>query len=42
MNIDPFVNIEYDTAERKAYVTVQDREVKKQRAMWGKEISNIY
>ncbi|CZS92811.1 probable MRPL6-mitochondrial ribosomal protein, large subunit [Rhynchosporium agropyri] len=30
-----FVNIEHDAATRKAFVTVEDREVKKQREMWG-------
>lgn len=38
MTIAPFVNIEYDTAQQKAYVSVEDREVKKQREMWGKEV----
>lgn len=36
MTISPFVKIDYDTAQRKAYVSVEDREVKKQREMWGK------
>jgi hypothetical protein len=35
MTIPPFVNLEHDEAARKAYVTVEDREVKKQREMWG-------
>ncbi|KAI9054574.1 hypothetical protein LZ554_001727 [Drepanopeziza brunnea f. sp. 'monogermtubi'] len=35
MTIPPFVNLEHDTAARKAFVTVEDREVKKQREMWG-------
>lgn len=39
MSISPFVKIDYDTAQRKAYVSVEDREVKKQREMWGKRYS---
>lgn len=35
MAVPHFVNIEHDEAGRKAYVTVEDREVKKQREMWG-------
>jgi len=35
MNISPFVKIDYDMVQRKAYVSVEDREVKKQREMWG-------
>jgi large subunit ribosomal protein L6 len=35
MTIPPFVKLEHDAAARKAYVTVEDREVKKQREMWG-------
>jgi hypothetical protein len=35
MTIAPFVKLEHDEAARKAYVTVEDREVKKQREMWG-------
>ncbi|CAG8951173.1 hypothetical protein HYFRA_00007919 [Hymenoscyphus fraxineus] len=35
MTIPPFVKLEHDTASRKAYVTVEDKEVKKQREMWG-------
>lgn len=35
MTISPFVKIDYDTAQRKAYVSVEDKEVKKQREMWG-------
>jgi large subunit ribosomal protein L6 len=35
MTIPPFVKLEYDEAARKAYVSVEDREVKKQREMWG-------
>lgn len=34
--IPNFVKLEYDVAARKAYVSVQDREVRKQREMWGK------
>lgn len=42
MSISPFVEIDYDTAQRKAYVSVEDREVKKQREMWGKRYSSTY
>jgi len=35
MTIPPFVTVEHDEASRKAYVTVEDKEVKKQREMWG-------
>jgi large subunit ribosomal protein L6 len=35
MTIPPFVKLEHDEAARKAYVSVEDREVKKQREMWG-------
>ncbi len=35
MIIPTFVKLEHDDAARKAYVTVEDREVKKQREMWG-------
>jgi large subunit ribosomal protein L6 len=35
MTIPPFVKLEHDEAARKAYVMVEDREVKKQREMWG-------
>lgn len=35
MVIPPFVQVEHDEATRKAYVTVEDKEVKKQREMWG-------
>lgn len=38
MTIPAFINLEHDTAARKAYVTIEDREVKKQREMWGKTI----
>jgi large subunit ribosomal protein L6 len=41
MNISPFVKIDYDTVQRKAYVSVEDREVKKQREMWGKEYHTL-
>jgi len=41
MTIPPFVNLEHDTALRKAYVTVEDREVKKQREMCGEKSSSI-
>lgn len=35
MTIPPFVNIEHDVALKKAFVTVEDREIRKQREMWG-------
>lgn len=35
MSIEPFIRIEHDTATRKAFVSVEDREKKNQRAMWG-------
>ncbi|PBP25708.1 putative 60S ribosomal protein L6 [Diplocarpon rosae] len=35
MTIPAFVNLEHDTAIRKVFVTVEDREVRKQREMWG-------
>lgn len=35
MSIEPFIRIEHDTAIRKAFVSVEDREKKNQRAMWG-------
>lgn len=35
MTIPPFINLEHDLATRKAFVTVNDREIKKQREMWG-------
>ena len=39
MTIPPFVNLEHDEAARKAVVTVQDREERKQREMWGQYTS---
>ncbi|KAB8293794.1 hypothetical protein EYC80_009278 [Monilinia laxa] len=35
MSIEPFIRIEHDTNARKAIVSVEDREKKNQRAMWG-------
>lgn len=35
MTIPPFVNVEHDVALKKAFVTVEDREIRKQREMWG-------
>ncbi|KAF4637663.1 hypothetical protein G7Y89_g426 [Cudoniella acicularis] len=35
MTIPPFINLVHDEAARKAYVSVEDKEVKKQREMWG-------
>lgn len=38
MTIPRFVNIEHDAASRKVTVSIEDREVKKQREMWGMKI----
>jgi hypothetical protein len=38
MTIPQFVKLEHDTAARKAFVSVEDRDVKKQREMWGMSI----
>ena len=35
MDVPAFVKLEHDVALRKAYVTVQDKEIQKQREMWG-------
>lgn len=35
MAIPAFVNLEQDIENRKAFVTVLDKEIKKQREMWG-------
>lgn len=35
MQLPPFVNIEQDTATRKAMVQVQDSKIRHQREMWG-------
>jgi len=35
MQIPTFVNLEHDTVLRKAFVTVQDKEIEEQRRMWG-------
>jgi large subunit ribosomal protein L6 len=35
MTIPTFVNLEHDMAARNAFVTVQDKEIQKQREMWG-------
>jgi large subunit ribosomal protein L6 len=34
-HIPPFVQIEHDEVSRKAIVNVEDREIRKQREMWG-------
>ncbi len=39
MTIPHFVKLEHDTVARKAFVSVEDREVKKQREMWGMAFS---
>jgi hypothetical protein len=41
LTIPPFVKLEHDTALRKAFVTVEDREIKQQREMWGTASCNI-
>jgi len=41
MTIPPFVKLEHDAATRKAFVTIEDKEVKKQREMWGMASTNI-
>jgi hypothetical protein len=35
MTIPPFVHLEHDQAARKAVVSVENREERKQREMWG-------
>jgi len=35
MTIPPFIKLEHDTAARKAVVSVEDKEVRNQREMWG-------
>jgi hypothetical protein len=35
MTIPPFVKLVHDTAARKAIVSVEDKEVRNQREMWG-------
>lgn len=35
MTIPNFIQLEHDEANRKAFVSVEDKEVKKQREMWG-------
>jgi len=35
MTIPPFVNLEHDAALRRAIVSIEDKEVRKQREMWG-------
>jgi hypothetical protein len=35
MTIPNFVQLEHDEPNRKAYVRIEDEEVKKQREMWG-------
>jgi large subunit ribosomal protein L6 len=41
MTIPPFVNIEHDAAARRAVVSVEDKEVRKQREMWGEYWYNL-
>lgn len=41
LTIPPFVNLEHDEVARKAYVTVADKEIKKQREMWGTERHSV-
>lgn len=35
MELPPFIRLEHDSVARKAYVGVQDKEIRKQREMWG-------
>jgi large subunit ribosomal protein L6 len=35
MTVPPFVKVEHDATERRAVVTVEDKEIKQQREMWG-------
>jgi len=35
MDVPAFVKLEHDVTLRKAYVTVQNKEIQKQREMWG-------
>jgi large subunit ribosomal protein L6 len=35
MEIAPFINLYHDEALRKAFLTVDNKEVKQQREMWG-------
>jgi len=35
MELPPFIRLEHDSIARKAYVGVQDKEIRKQREMWG-------
>ena len=39
MTIPPFIKLEHDTAARKAVVSVEDKEVRNQREMWGMQRS---
>ncbi|RAH40830.1 mitochondrial 54S ribosomal protein uL6m [Aspergillus brunneoviolaceus CBS 621.78] len=41
LKVPPFVNVEHDEALRKATLSVQDREIKHQRAMWGTMRSHL-
>lgn len=42
MTISPYIKLEYDAEGRKAYVTVHDKEVKKQREMWGMDSAILF
>lgn len=42
MAIPPFIKIQHDEAARKAYVTIEDREIAKQRQMWGTTRAYLY
>lgn len=35
MTVPNFIQLEYDEPNRKALVSVEDKQVKKQREMWG-------
>lgn len=41
MTIPNFINLDYDEANRKAFVSVEDKEIKKQREMWGKIFTQL-
>ena len=39
MTIPNFINLDHDEANRKAFVSVENKEIKKQREMWGTSTS---
>ncbi len=42
MTVPPFVHLEHDASARKAVVSVEDREIRKQREMWGTHLKPFY